>query len=405
MTTRNSPIAYRLSLIAYRLSQIPRYTPPDTRYAILLLLVTLLTACTLLPGGRPEQSEGSAVSGSESPAVVLPQPTIEPGGAGNQDPQSAIRNPQSAVVEIRVSHVQDLDEILVQAGDPVAVGQVLARLEGYAAELSWDVRLIELELAEAEAALAETRLSIEAQQEAYRTRLEVERTQAEAAQQRAVEKAQAAREKAIAQAEAEVARLERKVEDLGRERGMAGTRLVMAQAEVDYRQRWLEVLQPLGEFDPWGDLPYLVGSQSGPQGQRSDLAYREALARAEYDLRLAGLELNLAEAEVAQLDADLSRARSDLVRARADLETVKTVPVDVAIYQPSVTFSPPISRTAQVQEASVRVNEHRLAQARAELERTVVKSLVTGKVLDVRVDRVDGDEATVIIRIMAERNE
>lgn len=148
---------------------------------------------------------------------------------------------------------------------------------------------------------------------------------------------------------------------------------------------------PWGEFDPWGDLPYLVGVQSGPQGKRSDLAYREALAQAEYDLRMAELEETIAELEAADAPAELEGARQDLEAALAALE------------QAQKAFIPLTDGTLRSLEFSVRIGELRLAQARAELEKTVIKSLVAGRVLAVRVHRVNGNEAVVIIRIVVER--
>jgi len=268
--------------------------------------------------------------------------------------------------------VRDLGEILVQARDRVEVGQVLARLEGYAAELSWDVQLIEEQLAEAQAKLAEAEAGLAASRR----------------------DAALAHEQAVAEAASRVTKLSRQVAALQRQKQIADARLAEARATTEYRQRWMDILEPLQEFDPWGDIPYLVGSRSGPQGLRSDLAYREALAKAEYDLRLAELARQVAELEVADATAQLEQAQADLEAARVALERLQAAsPADDG------------QRTTDVYQSSVRINELRLARARAELEKTVVKSLVAGKVLDVRVDRVDGNEAVVVIRVTAERRE
>jgi len=274
------------------------------------------------------------------------------------------------IVEVRIDHTRDLSEILVQAGDTVEVGSLLAKLSGYAAELSREVKLVEEQLAEARARLAEAEANLAASRE----------------------EATSAHEQAVAEAKARVTKLSRQVAALERKKQIAGAELAQARATTEYRQRWLDILKPLQEFDPWGDLPYLVGTQSGPQGLRSDLAYREALARAEYELRLAKLSETIARLEWADATAELEEAQADLEAAQATLEQLQA------------TSLPPASRPSLgVYQAAVRIGEIRLAQARARVEETVVRSLVAGKVLDVQVDRVVGNEATVVIRIIAER--
>jgi multidrug efflux pump subunit AcrA (membrane-fusion protein) len=294
--------------------------------------------------------------------------------------QYATRNTQSQIVEIHIPHVRHLREIRVQVGDIVTVGQVLVQLEGYAEELNWEVGLIELELAQARAKLAQARAEADA----------------------AREEAAATHAQQVTAAEARVTALERRVATLQRQQQIATARLAQARATTAYRQRWLDTLEPLQDFDPWGDLPYLVGSQNGPQGPRSDLAYREALAKAEYDLRLAKLAQQVAELEAADATARLEEARADLEAARAALAHLQATPQPPSRpsqHRPGFAEGP--SSQLAIYQSSVRINELRLARARAELEQTVVKSLVTGKVLDVRIERVDGNEATVLIRIAA----
>jgi len=345
----------------------------------LCLLVILLAACTALPIGGSQKDQNpkseirnpkSVIPSTPTPAAVLPQPTTLASSPALTPGLSGANVTRGQIVEIRIAHVRDLGEVLVQARDRVEVGQVLARLEGYAAELSWDVQLVEEQLAEARAKLAEAETSLAAGRE----------------------DAALAHEQAVAEATTRVTKLSRQVAALQRQVQITNVRLAEARATTEYRQRWLDVLKPLQEFDPWGDLPYLVGAQSGPQGLRSDLAYREVLAKAEYDLRLAELARQIAGLEVADATAQLEEAQADLEAARAALERLQaTRPADSGL------------RTADVYRASVRISELRLARARAELEKTIVKSLVAGKVLDVRLDQVDGNDATVVIRIMTER--
>jgi multidrug efflux pump subunit AcrA (membrane-fusion protein) len=235
------------------------------------------------------------------------------------------------IVEVRVAHVRDLNEILVRAGDQVEVSQVLARLSGYAAELSWDVRLSEEQLAEARVKLAEAEASLAASRR----------------------DAASAHEQAVADAAARVTKLSRQVAALQRQKQIADARLAEARATTD-------------------------------------LAYREALAKAEYELHLAELAQQIVELEVADTTAQLEQAQADLEAARANLERLKKS-------EEEVSSAPPLLRSSA---QAVRTNELRLARARARLEETVVKSLVVGQVLDIRVDRVDGNEATVVIRIM-----
>jgi len=294
-------------------------------------------------------------------------------------PNSQLATPNSPlatshIIEVRVTHVRNLHEIRVRAGDPVTVGQVLAHLEGYAEELNGEVQRIELELAQARAKLAQAQAEVDA----------------------AREEAAAAHAQQVSEAEARVTALERQVATLQRQQQIATARLAQARATTAYRQRWLDTLKPLQDFDPWGDLPYLVGSQNGPRGPRSDLAYREALAKAEYDLRLAELAQQVAELEAADATARLEEARDDLKAARTTLERLRSTRLSAqsAIRNPK----------SEIYQSSVRINELRLARARAEREQTVVRSLVTGKVLDVRIERVDGNEATVVIRIAANFN-
>ncbi len=109
-------------------------------------------------------------------------------------------------------------------------------------------------------------------------------------------------------------------------------------------------------------------------------------------MRLAELEETIARLEWADAVADLEQAQADLEAARAALEHLQATP------------SPPASLPSlDVYKVAVRIGEIRLAQARARLEETTVRSLVAGKVLEVQVERVVGNEATVVIRIMAER--
>ena len=365
---------------AVRRRQVGRIANPPYLLCPLapLLLCTLLAACTTLrapgsPPGAERRPEASAEVLAEAPvegpralptiAVVLPQPA----------PADPSVYPLSRIVEVRIGHVRDLSEVLVQAGDTVEVGSLLAKLSGYAAELSGEVQLAEEQLAEARARLA----------------------QAEADLAEARQEAASAHERAVAEAEARVTKLSRRVAALERQKQIADAKLAQARATTEYRQRWLDILKPLQEFDPWGDLPYLVGTQSGPQGPRSDLAYREALARAEYELRLAELEETIARLEWADATAELEEAQAELTAARTALEHLQAAPSPI---QPAVDRG-----SLDVYQAAVRIGEIRLAKARARLEETVIRSLVVGKVLEVQVDRVAGNEATMVIRIMAER--
>ena len=329
--------------------------------ALVLVLLLLVTACNANDPAPVVQPT----------AVVLPQPTAVadppiPSSTSGFGEATTARQ----IVVVHIGHTRDLSEILVRAGDTVEVGSTLAQLSGYAAELSREVQLAEEQLADARARLA----------------------QAEADLVAAREGAASAHEQAVAEAAARVTKLSRQVAALQRQRQIADAKLAQARATTEFRQRWLDILKPLQEFDPWGDLPYLVGSQSGPQGLRSDLSYREALARAEYQLRLAELDETIARLEWADAAAELEEAQADLEAAQATLEDLQAASLPLAP-RPSL----------DVYKASVRIGEIRLAQARARLEETVIRSLVVGKVLDVRVDRVVGNEATVVIRIMAER--
>jgi multidrug efflux pump subunit AcrA (membrane-fusion protein) len=328
--------------------------------ALILVLLLLVTAC----------NANDPAPVIQPTAVVLPQPTaiadsLTPSSTSGFGEATTARQ----IVEVRIDHARDLSEILVQAGDTVEVGSTLAQLSGYAAELSWEAQLAEEQLAEARARLA----------------------QAEADLVVAHEGAASAHEQAVGEAAARVTKLSRQVAALQRQKQIADAELAQARATTEYRQRWLDILKPLQEFDPWGDLPYLVGTQSGPKGLRSDLAYRESLARAEYELHLAELEETIARLEWADATAELEETQADLEAAQATLEHLQATSLPLAP-RPSL----------EVYEASVRIGEIRLAQARARLEETVIRSLVVGKVLDVKVDRVVGNEATMVIRIMAE---
>lgn len=330
------------------------------RQVALILVLLLTTAC----------NANDPAPLTQPTAVVLPQPTAAT-SSPNLAPTGGLAEAATGgqVVEVHISHVRDLSEILVQIGDTVEVGSTLARLSGYAAELSLEVQLAEEQLAEARARLAEAEAD-----------LAVARQEAATAQ-----------EQAVAEATAQVTKLSREAAASSRQKQIASAKLAQARATTEYRQRWHEILKPLPEFDPWGDLPYLVGSQSGPEGLRSDLAYRESLAKAEYQLRLAELDETIAEVEWADATAGLEEGQVDLEAAQATLEQLEAAPASPAPYS-----------SLDVYEASVRIGEIRLAQAQAELEETVVGSLVVGKVLEVQVDRVVGNEATVVIRIMAE---
>jgi multidrug efflux pump subunit AcrA (membrane-fusion protein) len=333
-----------------------------------LILAILLAACNPKP-----------VPAQESVAVVLPQistPALPPPSSTGRSPPADRQQPApgaagasdqeriEGIVEVRVAHVQDLAEVLVRPGDQVQAGQVLARLSGYAEDLDWDVQLIRWELTQAQAKLAD----------------------AEAGLAAARQEADAAHEQQVADAADRVTTLERRVAALQRRQQIAEARLAEARATTEYRRRWLDILEPLDEYDPWGDLPYLVGSQNGPKGPRSDLTYREAVAKARYDLYQAELAQQIAELQATDAAAQLEATQADLESARTTLARLQS---KSEIRNPK----------SEIYQASVRINELRLAQAQAEQEKTVVKSLVAGQVLEVRVDRVDGNDATVIIRI------
>jgi multidrug efflux pump subunit AcrA (membrane-fusion protein) len=374
---------------------------PSTVLLSPLLLAILVAAC------NPK----SEIGNPKSVAVVLPQvatPTLPPPSSTGRSPPVGSQPPApgaagssrqegiEGIVEVRVTHVQDLAEVLVHPGDQVQAGQVLAMLSGYAEDLDWDVQRIRWELTQAQAKLADAQAGLAA----------------------ARQEAAASHEQQVADAADRVTTLERRVSALQRRQQIAEARLAEAQATTEYRRRWLDILEPLDEYDPWGDLPYLVGSQNGPKGPRSDLAYREAMAKARYDLHQAELAQQIAELQATDAAAQLKQAQADLEAARTTLdhlqashpaiqrrpeqrpEPVEGVPPEVP---PELVEGPvegPSSHPA-IYESSVRINELRLAQAQAEQKKTVVKSLVAGQVLEVQIDRVDGNEATVIIRITA----
>ena len=341
-------------------STILREASMWNRPVALIFVILLITAC--------KANEPAPLI--QPTAVVLPQPTAVTSPPAPSPTRSfAEAATERQVVEVRIGHVQDLSEILVQAGDTVEVGSTLAQLSGYAAELSWEVQLAEEQLAEARARLAAARADLAAVREEEST----------------------THEHTVAKAADEVTKLSPQVAASQRQKQIASAKLAQARATTEYRRRWLEILKPLQDFDPWGDLPYLVGSQSGPEGLRSDLAYRESLAKAEYQLRLAELEETIAELEWADATAELEQAQGELTAAQAAPERLEAA---------SLPLAP--SSSLDVYEASVRIGEIRLTQAQANLEETVIRSLVAGKVLEVQVDRVVGNEATLVIRIMAE---
>ncbi len=191
----------------------------------LCLPVTLLVACTTLraPGSPP----GAEPRALPTTAVILPQPAPA-------DPAVyPLSNPLTQVVEVRIDHVRDLSEVLVQPGDTVEVGATLARLSGYAAKLSREVQLAEEQLAEARARLAGTEADLAA----------------------ARQEAASAQEKIVAEAAARVTKLSRKLATLQRQKQAAFAKLAQARATTEYRQRWLDILSPLQEFDPLGRSP------------------------------------------------------------------------------------------------------------------------------------------------------
>lgn len=359
----------RLPSTVYRLRRILRL--PSAVYCLLYLL---LTACT---AGRPLPWQTNQTSPVQpTTAAVLPQPTT---AIRTREPPGASRS-AAQIVDVYVTHVRDLNEVLVRAGDPVQIGQPLATLTNYAEELDRHAQRIALELEQAQAKLAAARQDVGTEQE-----------------------------RQTADAAAQVTALERHVVQLQRRQQIANARLAETRATTAYRQRWLDVLEPLDEFDPWGDIPYLVGSQSGPQGPRSDLAYREAVAQAAYDLRRAELAQQIAELEAAAAAAELQQAQANLGVARTTLSEKQAVEEQsdaLSLAQGctgtnlSQLLHLPAPADLCTYVASVRINELRLAQAQAEKETTVVRSLVAGQVLDVQVDRVVDNDATVIIRIM-----
>jgi len=347
---------------------------PSSVLLLSLILAILLAACN-------PQSE---IGNPKSVAVVLPQiatPTLPPPSSTGRSPPTAGTTESSdqegieGIIEVRVTHVQDLAEVLVHPGDQVQAGQVLARLSGHAEDLDWDVQRIRWELTQAQAKLVDAQAGLAA----------------------ARQEAAAIHEQQVADAAGRVTTLERRVSALQRQQQTAEARLAEAQATTEYRRRWLDILEPLDEYDPWGDLPYLVGSQNGPKGPRSDLAYREAMAKAQYDLHQAELAQQIAELQAADATAQLKQAQADLKSARTTLDRLQAIQPSSAV----LSLSKGNPSNLAIYQASVRINELRLAQARAEQEKTVVKSLVAGQVLEVQIDRVDGNEATVIIRITA----
>jgi len=336
------------------------------RLSGLILLILLVTGCT---------GQNSSIPGT---GVVLPQLTVTPADVVASSsplaeaPAQRAVGPGRAVIQVRISHVHDLAEILVAPGDQVTQGQPLARLKGYEGELAVDLELAKAGLAQAQAALAQARRGLTAEQE----------------------RAVAAHQQTLAEADAQVRAAERRLTALGRERDRAGLRLTLAQTRTAYHRRWMEMLEPLAQHDPWNDLPFLVGVTSVDGVKRSDLNYREALAKAVYDLQVATMEEKLAQAELTDAQAELEAARQDLADAVSARERLQTTP------------SPPTGEddTAALR-AAVRIEELRVARAQDTLADAVVYSLVSGQVLEVLVERVDSNEATVLIRILTEVQE
>jgi len=250
-----------------------------------------------------------------------------------------------ATVKIVIYNVYDpATEILVQPGDVITAGQVIADLAGYRRAL----------------AEATPTPSPEPTPTWQPDPLRV----------------------AYAQAKLDLARAEatRVAEPPSAEAiAIAKARLAMAQADVDAAQRWLDILEPLAEYDPWHDIPYLVGSRDGPVGKRSDLNYREALAQARHDLADAQQRLLIAQAEATRTaqgpsQAELEAALANIRVAEVDLQRALATPT------PAPTFTP----TPAPEE---------------EADPTIIYPLVDGIVTGWRIVSVRNNIATVEVYV------
>jgi micrococcal nuclease len=145
----------------------------------------------------------------------------------------------------------------------------------------------------------------------------------------------------------------------------AKARLGKAITTLREKERWLSILEPLAEFDPWGDLPYLVGSQAGPQGRRSDLAYREALAKARFEKERAAWDVEILEAEA--------------TRVAIAFEKIIATPTPTPL--PFIETKPNPPRKV------------------VPLTDTWIYSLVSGRVVNVRIVSVSENVATIEIQV------
>lgn len=272
------------------------------------------------------------------------------GSSSSPTPAAAQNATDYSQVEIFINHVGDLSEVKVKPGDHVTVGQVIADLATWRQELQRDVVI-----AQANLALNSVRIPLP----------------------EAVSPARAL----ITAAQAKVHLAEATYRQTTAPTAAASLQVKIAEERLSFARRWLEVLKPLQGFDPWGDLPYLVGSQSGPQGLRSDLAYREALAKAKHDLRLAELEL-----QIAQSQADPTLARLQLEADLADLRA-KIADAEKSIAE--------VERSQTLVDARVTQFATALEKTKAALDESYVRSLVAGEVVAVQVVQVQGNWATV----------
>lgn len=264
-----------------------------------------------------------------------------------------------------------IQQVLVDEGDVVTTGQVMAVLDDAVLRTQLDQAQAQLE--SAKAAL------VQAQVQVQQSRSNQRETEAGREQSRAtVEQAQAG----IAQAEARVMKAEAEVSQAqaGVEQARAG--IAQAQARLEQAQRELERSQNLAD-----------------QGviSRQDLEIRRTDVRtAQEDVNRALEELTKAQKEVYKAEEEVRVAQANVRTAQANLKTAQAgVSSSQAKVETAITSIESNLANVKNAEANVRSYSAQVERLQTQLQQTLVRAPRNGVVAErmARVGDVTGNEA------------
>ena len=257
--------------------------------------------------------------------------------------------------------VGTVTDVLVNKGDTVAKGQVLARLDARSLELSVEMAQAQVEMAQAQVEIAE------AQVEPVQIQVEIAQAQVEAAQAQ-VEIAEAQVETVQAQveiAEAQVGPVQIQVETAQTQVEIAQAQVEVAQAQLKAAQVQVEIAHiqvetARAQYDRARELqqdPDVAGNftELDVDTARANLD----AAKKQVDMARANLDAAKAQVDIAKANLDVAKKQVDIAKANLDVAEKQ---VDIAKANLNVA-----ERQVNIPEANMETAKRQVDIAKANL--------------------------------------